>query len=258
MTMRGTVLAYHAVEDSIPASDAHELTVTTRAFAEQMDLLARMRRVVPLADVVEGRVPPGKPAVAITFDDGYRGVLESAAPILKAHGFAATLFVPTAHIGGRNRWDDLDDEPFRVLTGDELRELEAYGVAVESHGHQHIHYDTSPVDDVRRDIAESTAILSEVLGRRPAFLAYPWGPSSAASRRLVAEAGYLGAFSIDEPHNGRFAFGRVPVRPGDSLAKYRLKTSGRYQAVRYSRATTFVATVTRPVRRRGADGRAGG
>lgn len=250
--MNATVLAYHAVEPSIPDADVHELTVTTRAFAEQMAFLAERRTVVPLADALDGPSRRnGKPVVAITFDDGYAGVLHEAAPILKRHGLPATIFVPTAHLGGRNQWDGLDHPAFRVLDADDLRELEDLGVSVESHGHRHIRYDLSPIEDVRADIAASTQVLADVLGRRPSFLAYPWGPSSAASRRAVADAGFRGAFSIDERHRGRFAFGRVPVRPHESMRKFALKTAGGYQALRYSQAAVLAAAVTRPLRRRG-------
>ena len=67
--------------------------------------LAATRRVVPLADALDAPLPPGKPVVAITFDDGYRSVREHALPILEQHGFPATMFVPTAYVGDENRWD---------------------------------------------------------------------------------------------------------------------------------------------------------
>jgi peptidoglycan/xylan/chitin deacetylase (PgdA/CDA1 family) len=248
--MRTTVIAYHAVADSPPADDPHQLVVTTEAFAAQMDELARSRLVVPLDDVVKGRVPRGRPAVAITFDDGYRGVWDCAAPILADHRFPATVFVPTAHIGGQNRWDDLADAAFAILDRDELLKLEDGGVSIESHGHEHIPYDTTPVDKVAADVRQSTEALEDLLGRRPRHLAYPWGPSSAASRKVVADAGYDASFSIALRHDGRFAWARVPIQPTDSMRLFRLKTSGRYQALRHNPAASAASAVTRPVRRR--------
>ena len=102
---RRTVLAYHAVGDCSLADDRNSLFVSPTAFAAQMADLATTRRVVPLADALDAPLPPGKPVVAITFDDGYRSVREHALPILEQHGFPATMFVPTAYVGDENRWD---------------------------------------------------------------------------------------------------------------------------------------------------------
>jgi peptidoglycan/xylan/chitin deacetylase (PgdA/CDA1 family) len=248
--MTTTVLAYHAVAASPPKDDPHDLAMAVDTFRAQMDELARTRTVVSLADAVAGRVPSGKPAVAITFDDGYRGVLELAAPVLQDHGFPATLFVPTAHLGERNKWDDLHDPVFRLLDAHELGVVERSGIAVESHGHGHIPYDTSAPDVIAADIAASTEMLTEVLGRRPEFLAYPFGPSSPAARRAVQDAGYKAAFSIDAPHAGLFAYGRVPVQPGDGMRLFRFKTSGRYQLLRQNRLASLASEATRPIRRR--------
>ena len=41
-------------------------------------------------------------AVLITFDDGYRDILENALPVLAAHGYQAVIFVPVALHGGRD------------------------------------------------------------------------------------------------------------------------------------------------------------
>jgi peptidoglycan/xylan/chitin deacetylase (PgdA/CDA1 family) len=79
---RVAVLAYHAVGDCRPEDDPHGLWVPRRAFEEQLAFLGAHRQVVALADVVAGLVPRGRPAVAITFDDGYRSVLEEAVPRL--------------------------------------------------------------------------------------------------------------------------------------------------------------------------------
>jgi peptidoglycan/xylan/chitin deacetylase (PgdA/CDA1 family) len=248
--MSGTVLAYHAVADQRPVNDPHQLVIAADDFAAQMDELARSRLVVPLDELVKRPGRNGRPVVAITFDDGYRGVFDVAAPILAAHGFSATVFVPTGHIGDRNRWDDLADTPFQVLDDEQLLELDRTGVTIESHGHRHISYARSPLADIADDVRRSTEVLEDLLGRRPRYLAYPWGPSSLEARKLVADEGYDAAFSINQRHAGRFAWGRVPVQPTDSLRLFRFKTSGYYQSLRQNSAAGWLSSATRPLRHR--------
>jgi peptidoglycan/xylan/chitin deacetylase (PgdA/CDA1 family) len=246
--MRPTVLAYHTVVRSPVVDDPHGLAVSADVFAAQLDLLAAAGSVVPLADVVSGAARRG--SVALTFDDGYRGVLEVAAPLLAERGLPATLFVPTGHLGERNRWDDLHDPAFRIVELDELGALEVLGVAVESHGHGHISYVSSATLDIRTDVDESTEVLSAALGRAPRFLAYPFGPCSSAAQNVVRLRGYEAAFTIDLRHAGSFAWGRVAVQPGDSLQKFRLKASGWWEPVRRHPLVDVAAAVSRPFRRR--------
>ena len=85
----------------------------------------------------------GKPTVAITFDDAYRSILEIASPVLLKYGLPSTLFVPTRWLGERNGWIDLPANLLEIMDPEEIREVDRRGIAVESHGHAHINYETS-------------------------------------------------------------------------------------------------------------------
>lgn len=231
--MSTIILAYHAVGDVERADDLHNLWVRTEQFADQLRTLARRAHVVSLDDLVAGRVPAGRRAVAITFDDGYRSVLTTALPMLEAHGFPATVFVPTAHIGDRNRWDGEGADDLDILDADDLRELTRRGVAIESHGHAHVDLATADEGVVRRDLEQSIATLTDVVGAPPSYLAYPFRTGSPAARTIAAELGFRAAFSIDIADAGRFAWGRVYVGPRDGRAMFRFKTSGYYLTVRH-------------------------
>lgn len=226
-----TVLAYHAIGTC--SDDRHNLFVSEKAFAQQMAYLARRHAVVSLDDLLAGRA--GRRAVAITFDDAYVSVFESALPLLERHGFPATVFAPTGFLGSRNRWDGPSRCPLDIAPAEMLVAAEGRGVSVQSHGHGHIDMASAAADEARDDLIESIRILTELTGNKPAFVAYPYGTSSLEVREIARALGFTAAFSIDRPHEGPFAYERSQVTPRDGLGMFGLKASGRYIPLRFSR-----------------------
>jgi peptidoglycan/xylan/chitin deacetylase (PgdA/CDA1 family) len=214
-----------------------------------MAYLAERRRVVDLDAILDADTSPGPPRVAITFDDAYRSVLEHAVPVLREHGFPAAVFVPTRWIGASNAWEARGEVELEVLTGDELAELAASGVAVESHGHAHIDYARMEPGAVVDDVRTSVERLTELLGRPPRYLAYPYGRASAAAAAEAARLGLRAAFTLDRPEglSGDFAIRRVSVVPADTRPLFALKTAGRYIGWRQSRPVRAVYGAVRPL-----------
>ena len=103
------ILMYHRV--ARVAHDPWQLAVWPDRFAEQIEALVQLRRVVPLrwlaAELARGRVP--RKVAAVTFDDGYADVLAEAKPILERYGCPATVFLVTGVIGKSCAfwWDEL-------------------------------------------------------------------------------------------------------------------------------------------------------
>lgn len=244
---RRTVLAYHAVGACPHADRVHRCVCTSpAAFEAQVAFLARHREVVALERLVEGHVTGRRPAVAITFDDGYRNVATTAAPILERYGMPATVFVPTKWIGDKNRWDsETDCFPLEILDEDELRSLEGRGLAIESHGHAHLDLGRASPSEVTDDVEISFARLTEVLGRKPRYLAYPYGGHSATVWQAAERAGFSHAFLFDGVEAGPFAHERVSVDGREGYVRFRLKTGGGYLARRHSRAGTVAASLVR-------------
>lgn len=241
-----TVLVYHAIDRPPPGRRRDYLWVPPRRFAAQMAYLARHRRVVTLEALLAGTLPRDLPAVAITFDDGYRNILTNALPILQRHAFPATAFVPTKWIGKTSEWLQA---PAPIMTADELRELEWSGVEIESHGHSHLDLARASTREAETDIRESWERLGELLGREPRYLAYPWGRHTRTAKRLVAASGFQAAFALEDSGHERFAYERAGIGPSDSRLRFALKTSGRYTRVRrhpvFSRANALRQTLTR-------------
>ncbi len=161
-------LCYHRVA---PVS-ADALTVTLDQFETQIaHLIAADFRFVTVQDVIDGATLPAR-AVLITFDDGYVDTLEHAAPILKSYGASAAVFVVTAHVGDRARWDQGGAD---LMGRDELAELQSGGFELCLHSHRHRSFTGMTTDEISEDLRQSLAAFDEFGLRVTPALAYPYG-----------------------------------------------------------------------------------
>ncbi len=105
------VLTYHRV--TTLQSDPQLLAVTPQHFRGHLEFL---KRRFPIVRFEDDWSDIRKPAVAITFDDGYADNVLEALPILEEAGVPATFFVSTGAIGTDQEfwWDELE----RILLGE--------------------------------------------------------------------------------------------------------------------------------------------
>jgi peptidoglycan/xylan/chitin deacetylase (PgdA/CDA1 family) len=81
--------------------------VSERSFAAQMRAVAEHFEVLGEPEVLawlDGERELQRPGCWITFDDGYRDVLERAAPVVAQHELPATVFVTTGVVEQPERW----------------------------------------------------------------------------------------------------------------------------------------------------------
>jgi len=100
-----TVLTYHHVIDEEPGYvfDEGVADASPAQFRRQMQLLKRSCTPIGLDEVIAacGGSPLPPNPVLITFDDGYRSNLSSAAPILRDLGMTGVFFVATDYVDQR-------------------------------------------------------------------------------------------------------------------------------------------------------------
>jgi peptidoglycan/xylan/chitin deacetylase (PgdA/CDA1 family) len=225
------VLCYHAVSERWPA----DLAVTpARLHAQLSHVVARGYRGATFTAAVTAA--PAPKTVAVTFDDGYRSVLELALPILQSLGLPGSLYVPTAWVGAERpmTWPGIDhwaDGPWadelQPLAWDGLRQLAGAGWEIGSHTRTHPRLTT--LDDARlaAELSESRRDCERELGRACTSIAYPYGDVDARVVAAAARAGYRAAAALPHRlHRPRpLEWPRVGVSREDSIARFRRQSS---------------------------------
>jgi peptidoglycan/xylan/chitin deacetylase (PgdA/CDA1 family) len=238
-------LAYHSVSPSW----SHELAVPPHVFRAQMHALARRGFVgVRFAELANR---PRHRAVAITFDDGFRTVLEHAKPVLDELGWPATVFVVTAapRTTEEVAWlaADADTGARAALGWADIERLHDAGWEIGSHTRSHRLLSALPADVRDDELARSREEIAARVGACES-ISYPWGEvddavvSAARRAGYVAGSGLAGRFSRRDPMRvPRFAVGR-----SDRPLRFRLKTSPAVGWVRGTPAWTVVEGFRRP------------
>ena len=132
-----------------------------------------------------GGALPTKPFV-ITFDDGYADNYTTAYPVLKRHGFTATVFMVSSYINGEG-----------FMSWPQLKELAANGWEIEGHTVNHHYLSKQNVTTVLNELRSSKELLERELGRPVEFFAYPFGDFNPAVAQAVRNTGYLMAVTTE-------------------------------------------------------------
>lgn len=190
---RIAILAYHSLDDS-----GSVVSVSPEVFARQMESLAAARvRGVALRAALEEQEKSGRwpqDAAVITFDDGFANLHEHAAPVLKRLGFAATLFLITGHVGGKNDWAPRPAglPELGMLSWSQVKELAAAGWEIAAHTHAHPDLRRLTASAIEQEYQTCNRLIAEQVGTPAESFAYPYGFRSSDAEAL-ARASYRAA-----------------------------------------------------------------
>lgn len=227
---RALILMYHLI-DAPQSEQEHRFCTPPAEFERQLDHVVAGYTPLSLGELLQciaGQRRWPEQAVHITFDDGFAGVLDHAAPLLAAKRVPATLFAVSDRLGGRNDWMAKRGFPERpLLTGAQLRQLETLGFTIGSHTRTHARLTELEAVTVRDEVEVSKAALEDALGKEVRYFAYPYGLVNDAVRGIVAEAGYKGACSTFPGFNrsgqDRYMLRRIDVFGTDRFWQFRQK-----------------------------------
>jgi peptidoglycan/xylan/chitin deacetylase (PgdA/CDA1 family) len=226
------ILLYHKVS----ATESDALTISLEGLDRQLACIVPSGyTAISFAELKESldgrRELPAKPII-VTFDDGYLSTYELAYPILAKHNIKATVFLPTAFIGGVAHWAGASEPLMSYEIIRQLAEPRLIEFGLHSHRHENYeHYSAAQVED---DLSECLRALEESSSRFTRVFAYPYGrmPKDAAANRAMREffrrheiafAARIGSRINRLPPKDLYELKRTAIRGTDSFREFKTK-----------------------------------
>ncbi len=142
----------------------------------------------------------------LTFDDGFQGVYEHAAPVLRLIGWPATVFLVSKLIGKQDEWcrtHNPSGDIYPLMTLEQINSMRGIDFTFHSHTRLHTNLTTLSDDELSKELAGSRRDLEELLGEQVDYLAYPYGLYDERVLSAARAAGYQAAFSTQPGFNRR-------------------------------------------------------
>ncbi|MCP5346372.1 MAG: polysaccharide deacetylase family protein [Gammaproteobacteria bacterium] len=187
----GVIIQYHHVATDTPASTS----ISPRDFQIHLEYLRENGfNVIPLDQMLEAlrqQQPVPDRSIAITFDDGYLSIYETAYPLLQQFGFPFTVFVSTGPI---------DDNQPGFMNWEQLEEMADHGALIANHMVNHPYMlergaTESPaqwIQRLREELLSAEQAITEHTGNSLKYLAYPYGEYDPAIKAMLAAEGFTG------------------------------------------------------------------
>ena len=227
------ILMYHRV-DRLPYYD--QLTISPELFEQHMAYLAAHQRVISLSQAVDELSSAEKirPAVVVTFDDGYRDNLLHALPILERYKIPATIFVTTQFCDQTHRHPRYAStaQPLHVNWGEAIDLSRHHGITLGSHSVSHPYLSRLSDQQAEFEISGSRRLIQEKTGIAIDFFCYPSGDYCRRESGYAKQAGYLGAVTVAPGTNRKttplYELYRTEVTQNDSVTDLKHKLSGAF------------------------------
>jgi peptidoglycan/xylan/chitin deacetylase (PgdA/CDA1 family) len=223
--------------------------VTPEALRVQLEWLAANCRVVEMHELLnaaengDSRNGPGSQGAvhaAIAFDDGYEDIYEYALPLLRALNLPATVFFVSAFAGAIPPADSRLYHGLRLLSWDQVRQMQQHRVTFECHTHHHKKVTNLSTDEMQEELQNNRTAIEKETGRAARYFAYPWGYPDAfheSAGQHLRSLGFLAAFTTIwgklprvSPKN-RYFLPRLDICAYDTLDDFSRKVLGYYDYI---------------------------
>jgi len=212
---------YHSVGGNVIRDKLNIFGITPELFNQHMEYLSK-QSILPVTEFSVDALVSQQNSIAITFDDGYKDNLYTAAPILEKFKFPYTVFVSTEFVKSGDK---------NFLSPEELRELsELPNAQIGSHGVSHTALAECSDQELKNELVYSKHYIEDIIGKEITTVGYPHGSVDQRVRSEAEEAGYkLGGTSymdINRKGSDQLQLARTSVLGIDTLRVFKQKVHG--------------------------------
>ena len=212
------VICYHDI------GEEGGFSVRLKDFIRQIEYLRTKYCPATLKDLedhMEGKKKIKSPSFILTFDDGYRGIL-STVPYLERNRIKPTVFVISSKVKEKGQNDS-------YLSLPDLKALMNKGWHIGNHSKSHI--PLTGINDLtmREEILSSTQTLSESLGTKIRYFAYPYGRYNGKVTDRLSHNNYDLGLTMDDNTfdkvTNRYQIPRIGINKSHGFSEFKATIS---------------------------------
>ena len=169
--MKIPVLLYHSI-----SNDNSPMSLNINFFENQMKYLKNNGFQTVDFNEIDPNLK-SKKQIIITFDDGYKDILNNALPILKKYNFKATSFFVTNLIGKNNSWDIKKKSYIKkeIMSPSDILQWISSGMHIGSHSHNHVDLTKISEEKLLYELEFSKKFLEDKFDNKNNIFCYPYG-----------------------------------------------------------------------------------
>ena len=169
--MKIPILLYHSI-----SNDNSPMSLNINFFENQMKYLKNNGFQTVDFNEIDPNLK-SKKQIIITFDDGYKDILNNALPILKKYNFKATSFFVTNLIGQNNSWDVKKKSYIKkeIMNPSDILQWISSGMHIGSHSHNHVDLTKISEEKLLYELEFSKKFLEDKFDNKNNIFCYPYG-----------------------------------------------------------------------------------
>ena len=211
------ILMYHSIKSVHRNEVMRSIHVSPRSFALQMRIIKALDfKVCSVGDAIQRKKAGCKSRIiALSFDDAYENVYDTALPILRKYGFSATIYAVAGLVGSSNVWDlNSGISENTLMSETQIRDCKAHGIEIGCHTHTHqslIAFNCQ----LEQEILESKSALEERFDSEINNFCYPYGHYDDTIVKQVSDAGFKFGVTMDRgisnERDSELLLPRIPI-----------------------------------------------